>query len=248
MGLLDKLFGKEKLLQPVDVSRIHTDFHSHLIAGIDDGSPDIDSSLEMIQKFRELGYKKLITTPHVMNDYYKNERETILSGLEQLKTACAHSGIDIELEAAAEYYLDEGFEKLIDNQEILSFGDGYVLFELSFLAEPQNLNDIIFKLQTAGYKTILAHPERYRFWYHDFEKFRELKNRSVFFQINMLSLAGAYSPETKKIAERMIDEEMVEFIGSDCHNINQLKMLEENLGRKYLHKILDSGKLMNNEL
>lgn len=232
----------------VDISGIHTDFHSHLIAGLDDGSPDIESSLEMIRKFQELGYKKLITTPHVMNDYYKNSKSDILQGLEELKTACSDAGIEMELEAAAEYYLDEGFEELFRKKELLTLGDNYVLFELSFLAEPQNLQEIIFQLQTAGYKTILAHPERYRFWYMDFEKYRDLKNRNVFFQINMLSLAGVYSPETKKIAQKLIDEGMVEFIGSDCHNITQLKMIEENLGRKYLHKLLDSGQLKNTEL
>lgn len=248
MGILGKLFGKEKLLDAVDIAKIRTDFHSHLIAGIDDGSDSLSTSVEMIRKFKDLGYEKLITTPHVMNDYYKNDKETILKGLSDLKDVCKEEGVDMELEAAAEYYLDEGFQNLIDGKQLLSFGDNYVLFELSFLAEPQNLNDIIFQLQTAGYKTILAHPERYMYWHKNFEKYSDLKTRSVYFQINMLSLTGAYSPEIKKIAERMIDEEMVEFIGSDCHNINQLNMIESNLGRKYLHKLLDSGKLKNHEL
>lgn len=248
MGWLRNFLRQEKMLDNADLSKLKTDFHSHLIPGIDDGSPDMESSLEMIKKFQEFGYEKLITTPHVMSDFYKNDKQIILNGLAELNSACVEAGIDIELEASAEYYLDENFEKLIDKKELLPFGDNYILFELSFMAEPKNLNDIIFKLQMAGYKTILAHPERYRFWYDDFEKYRELKNRSVLFQINMLSLAGAYSPETKRIAERLIDEDMVEFIGSDCHNIDQLEMIESNLGRKYLHKLMDSGNLKNQEL
>lgn len=248
MDWLKQLLGMEPNLPDVDLSKLHTDFHSHLIPGIDDGSPDIQTSMELIKGLNSLGYKKLITTPHVMSDYYKNDKQTILYGLEEIRNASAEERLDVKLEAAAEYYLDEGFEELIKQKELLTFGNNYVLFELPFIAEPQNLTAIIFDLQTAGYRPILAHPERYSFWYKDFDKFHEMKNKSVFLQLNILSLSGVYSPETKKIAERMIDEDLVDFLGTDCHNVQQLKMIKENLNNKYLHKLIDSGKLMNHEL
>lgn len=248
MDWLRKLLNISEKLPEVELSRLHTDFHSHLIPGIDDGAPDISSSLELIKGLHELGYRKLITTPHVMSDYYKNESRSILKGLDELREACSRENLNVELEAAAEYYLDEGFEKLIKKKDLLTFGNNYVLFELPFISEPQNLTAIIFELQTAGYRPILAHPERYPFWYKDFEKFQDMKDRSVMLQMNILSLTGIYSAETKKIAERMVDEELFDFIGTDCHNIQQLKLIKDNLDLKYLHKLMDSGKLMNAQL
>ena len=249
MTWIKQLFSKEKALQPADLGgSLTVDLHSHLIPGIDDGSKDLADSIAMIRRFVELGYKKIITTPHVMSDYYKNSPETILDGLSILKQELEKQRITIEIEAAAEYYLDENLEEKIELQQILSFGDGYVLFELPFMAEPPNLASTIFKLQTNGYKPILAHPERYGFWYNDFNKFIEMKDKGVHLQLNILSLIGHYSPETQKIAERLIDENLISFLGTDCHNLGHLNLIEQARTKKYLHQLLESGELKNQSL
>mgnify|MGYP003638203842 CR=1 FL=1 len=249
MTWIKQLFSKEKALPPADLGgSLTVDLHSHLIPGIDDGSKDLADSIAMIRRFVELGYKKIITTPHVMSDYYKNSPETILDGLSILKQELEKQRITIEIEAAAEYYLDENLEEKIELQQILSFGDGYVLFELPFMAEPPNLASTIFKLQTNGYKPILAHPERYGFWYNDFNKFIEMKDKGVHLQLNILSLIGHYSPETQKIAERLIDENLISFLGTDCHNLGHLNLIEQARTKKYLHQLLESGELKNQSL
>ena len=152
------------------------------------------------------------------------------------------------MEAAAEYYLDEYLDEKIRSKSLLTFGQNHVLFELPFIAEPPNLSATIFDLQTNGYKPILAHPERYGFWYNSFEKYYEMKEKGVSLQLNILSLIGHYSPETRKIAERMIDENLISFLGSDCHNAHHLGLIKEARTKKYLHKLLDSGLLKNEEL
>lgn len=249
MTWIKQLFSKEKVLPPADLGVILTvDVHSHLIPGIDDGSKDMEDSIAMIRRFVELGYKKIITTPHVMSDYYKNSPDTILDGLKALRLELEKQYISIEIEAAAEYYLDENLEEKIELQQILSFGDGYVLFELPFMSEPPNLADIIFKFQTNGYKPILAHPERYGFWYNDFNKFIEMKDKGVHLQLNILSLLGHYSPETQKIAERLIDEKLISFLGTDCHNLVHLDLIDKVRSKKYLHQLLESGELKNQSL
>lgn len=249
MPWMNRLFKKEKKYPPADLGlHLHTDLHSHLIPGIDDGSKDMNDSIDMIRRFIELGYKKIITTPHVMSDFYKNTPEIILSGLDNLKLELEKQGIPIEIEAAAEYYLDEFLEDKIELQQILSFGDSYVLFELPFMAEPPNLAASIFKFQTNGYKPILAHPERYGFWYSDFNKYHEMKDKGVELQLNVLSLLGHYSPETQKIAERLIDENLITFLGSDCHNLVHLQLINQTRTKKYLHRLLESGLLKNNLL
>jgi tyrosine-protein phosphatase YwqE len=123
-----------------------------------------------------------------------------------------------------------------------------VLFELPFIAEPPNLASAVFELQTNGYKPILAHPERYGFWYKDFDKYHEMKDRGVHLQLNILSLIGHYSPETQKIAERMIDEDLVTFLGSDCHNVGHQQLIEIARTKPYVHQLIESGKLLNSRL
>lgn len=243
--MLKSLFKKKKqfegLLSDVDL-------HSHLLPGIDDGVDSMAAAIEVIKGFQNLGYRKLITTPHIMHDFYKNSPEIILPLLDAVRTELAKENINIELEAGAEYYLDEHFLDLIDaDQPLLSFGDNYVLFELSFVAKPMTLRDAIFKLQTKGYKPILAHVERYLYYHKDLKELLELKHTGVFYQVNLLSLSGYYSKAVKQMANKLIANGMVEFIGSDCHNANQLISLSKVLESADLN-VLTETDLLNNAL
>jgi len=245
---LKSLFASPEHLAAADLSVLKADMHSHLIPAIDDGSQSLDNSLEMIKRFVDLGYQKLITTPHVMSDFYKNDAESIVGGLKKLKEYLKKHGIQIEMEAAAEYYLDEQLLELVEAEKLLTFGDKYVLFELPFIAEPPNLKQLVFEMQTRGYKPILAHPERYGFWYKDFDRYRELHEQGVMLQLNMLSLIGHYSPQARKIAEQLIDEELISFLGSDCHNVAHLDLIDKARSMPYFHKLLESRKLRNSLL
>lgn len=244
MNFLKKIFHKEQF-PAIDFSVFKTDMHSHLIPGIDDGSPTLETSIEMIREFKAMGYKKIITTPHIMCDYYKNTPEIILSGLEKLKAELTRLNISIDIEAAAEYNLDDGLETLIDNKQILTFGNNYVLFELPFMQEPQNFQEIVFKFQTLGYKPILAHPERYSFWHKDLEKYEELKAKGILLQLNLLSLTGHYSPEVKKVAEKLVDANLVDLVGTDCHRMEHLLTLQKFANSKYFNLLANNNNLLN---
>lgn len=249
MGLFSKLFKKkEKLIEPADLSVLQTDFHSHIIPGIDDGAQTIEDSIDLIKGLMELGFKKIITTPHCMVDYYRNTPEIINEGLAKVQAEIKKQNLNVILEAAAEYYVDDDFERKINAGEILTFGNNYVLFELPFLSEPPNLAQVVFSLQSMGYRPILAHPERYGFYYNDFEKYQDFVDRGVYLQVNLMSLMGHYSPETKKVAEKLIERGLVSFIGSDLHNVRQLELLKLATKFPHLHQLLDSGKLKNAEL
>lgn len=248
MGLFSKLFGSSKSSVPADLSVLHTDFHSHFIPGIDDGAKTIEDAVELIKGIASFGYKKIITTPHIMSDFYQNTPEIIKAGLADVRKALKREGVDIDLQAAAEYYLDFDFENKIEQRNLLTLGDNYVLFEVSYLNAPDTLPDIIFKLQTNGYKPILAHPERYPFWYGNFNKYIELREKGVFLQLNINSLTGHYSVATKKIAEKLIDNNMVDFLGSDCHHAGHIQLMKRCVYEKHLHKLLESGTLKNSLL
>jgi protein-tyrosine phosphatase len=216
------------------------DVHSHLLPGIDDGVESIEESLRILKAFHNLDYKKVITTPHVNPEFYPNTSEDILDKYHVVQAALQQENIDIELEVAAEYFLgEELMEKVTQDVPLLTFGGKYLLFECSFLNEPLFLKEFIFKAISLGYKPVLAHPERYAFVYHDFSRLEDLKNRGVLLQINANSLAGAYQKPAKKIAEKMIREQMVDLIGSDCHNFHHIQLLNKTKSSKSFQKALD---------
>ena len=248
MGFFKNLFSKEPKLEPLDYSVLGTDLHSHLIPGIDDGSKSLEDSISMLKRFSDLGFKKVITTPHIMSDFYRNTPEIILSGLETVREAVKKEGIPIEIEAAAEYYLDFHLTKLIEQNEILTFGDKHVLFELSFSEEPPRIKETVFDFFTSGYKPILAHVERYPFYIDQWETIEDYQRRGCLLQLNINSLSGQYGPAVKKMAEQLIDKDMIDVIGSDCHHMGHLELLDKLRTNPHLHKIASKPDLLNKKL
>lgn len=224
------------------------DIHSHLLPGIDDGVQSLEQSEEIILHFQRLGYKKLITTPHVMSDFYRNSNADILTKLDEVNTHLRQKGIDIVLEAAAEYYFDEVLFKRIETDDpLLTFGKKYLLFETNFMTEPLNLKEFIFLATTKGYKPVLAHPERYIYLQNNFAKAEDIFNRGVLFQLNISSFSGYYSKGAQLTAQKLIDKGYIHFLGSDCHNLQHVQLLEETRRNKYFQKAI-SLPLLNDSL
>jgi tyrosine-protein phosphatase YwqE len=250
LGFLNNIFKKKEILSPFDLSALKVDVHSHFIPGIDDGAPTVEDSVNLITAMSNFGYKKVITTPHIMSDYYKNTPSIILSGLEKVKEALEKAGIDIEVEAAAEYNLEPEFEEIIKAKNVLSFGgdEKYVLFELSFFNEPSRLKEIIWDLSNDGFQPVLAHVERYAYWHKNWDKIEDMVNRNVKLQLNIGSITGAYGPEVRNMAIKLIDAGLIDFIGSDCHNPRHLDMLNYALTDPYFHKLCKQPQLLNHTL
>ena len=224
------------------------DIHSHLLPGLDDGVQSFEESEAIILEFQKLGYKKLITTPHVMSDFYRNSNETILSKRYELVQWLRAKSIPMEIEAAAEYYLDdELFRRMESNQPLLTWGNNHLLFETNFLSEPMNMKEFIFMAITKGYKPVLAHPERYLFIQNNFSKAEDLLSRGVLFQLNISSISGYYSKGAQQIAQKLIDNKWVHLLGSDCHNQQHVQLVEKTRNSKYFQKAI-SLPLLNNSL
>jgi len=235
----------------VNFSEIRCDMHSHLIPGIDDGAPDISTSLKLIKGLQDLGYKKLITTPHVLWDMYKNTPDIILAGYEKVKKEIAKQNIAVEFEVAAEYLLDDYFEKLIDEETttLLAFYDNLVLLEFSFVKEPVELKSVLFKLQVRGYQPVIAHPERYLYFGANKQWYNEMKDIGCLFQLNILSLSGFYGKAAVELSQYLIRQEYYNLIGTDLHHSRHLEMLEASSSYSgIIKKLLDSGKILNSRL
>lgn len=247
MSILQALFGPKKRKTPFDLARLGVDMHSHLIPGIDDGAPTMDHSIAMLNKFAQLGYRKVITTPHILGEVHPNTPEIILSGLEEVKKELRKLGINIEIEAAAEYYCDESFLPKIKEKKLLSFGQNYVLMEYNMLSPSQYEGQALFELQVAGYVPVIAHFERYPFYHGNFQKVEELRERNIKIQVNLGSLSGHYGGGVQKMAEELIQKGLVDFLGSDCHRMEHLSMLEAHLSLPIFDHI-EKLKLLNPSL
>jgi len=243
------VFNFFKKKEPKNTTPIYTDLHSHLLPGLDDGVESFDESIEIITAFSQMGYKKIITTPHIMHDFYNNSAEGITDKLKELRSIVNDEGLDIKIDAAAEYYLDEHLLSNIEDpsHQFLTLGQNYLLFETSFMNKPFYLNDFIFKAKSRGFNPILAHPERYAYLQNDHELIDDLILRGVYMQVNINSISGYYSKQVKKMAERMIDQKKVHLLGSDCHNRNHLQVMQSSITEKYFKKALTLP-LLNNSL
>ena len=249
VSFFQKIFGKpEEPAVTAQLSALKADMHSHLLPGLDDGAETLEQSLELVEKMVGFGYEKLIMTPHIMGDFYKNTPEGIREKLDLLQNAVAEKGWNIQLGCAAEYYLDEWFVKRLENNDkLLTFGDNYLLFETSYINEPRVLGETVFAMQSLGYKPVMAHPERYTYLYGKFDDLVKLKELGVLMQINLNSLSGYYSEGAKRVAEKLIDAKMVDMAGSDAHSLKHLHYLQKAAATKYFGKLV-SLPLLNAQL
>ncbi|CAL2102149.1 Histidinol phosphatase [Tenacibaculum sp. 190130A14a] len=221
------------------------DIHSHLLPGIDDGAKSMENTVELISKMYSYGIKNFVTTPHVLGDVYPNSSTLINDKLQEVKNELLSRGLkDIHIRAAAEYMMDERFVGLLKDNDILTIKDNYILVEMSYFSAPYNLYDILFEIQLKGYKPILAHPERYNFYHDDFNNYYKLKKAGCLFQLNLLSLTEQYGKGVQKSAQRLIKENLYDFVGTDTHHMKHLSLLKK-IGTQKIKKQI-AGLLHNN--
>jgi len=182
-----------------------------------------------------------------MGDFYKNNPEAIRQKLLQLKSKLTEEDINIEVEAAAEYNLDDHFMDLLANgDELLTFGKKYILVETAFFNKPAFLFDAIFKINAMGLTPILAHPERYLYVQENPVFAKKLIEKGMLLQLNLGSLIGLYSIPVKKLSIKMIHEQMIQFLGTDIHSIEHAKSIESCYGK--IMRIALQTKHLNNSL
>lgn len=201
----------------------YVDIHSHILPGIDDGAKNIDESLELISKMKEMGFSKIIGTPHTYAGLYDNTTRSIEESF--LKINDKKFG-NIKLSYASEYMLDLSIIERAKNKTLLCIKDNYVLVEMSFISEPMGLYELIYEIKVNGYLPILAHPERYLFLKNS-KDYNKLKKFGCFFQANLLSVIDYYGVSVRKNLVYLLENKLIDFVGSDIHH-NQHIMAFEN--------------------
>lgn len=231
----------QKKIYLVDYLNGLVDIHNHILPGIDDGAKTVDDSLELLKGFSEFGVNNFICTPHIMHNYYDNTPDTIKKAYEQIfKELRNHEGMSVNLGYAAEHMIDDNFENILEERQVISLGKDYLLIEMSYLQPSFNFDVAIDKIAKHKYFPILAHPERYMYYHGKYGKYSSLKSEGVLFQLNLLSLTSvSYGAEVQKIAEKLLDEGLIDFVGTDVHNIRQLGLLKETrVTKKVLNQLL----------
>lgn len=221
------LTGREKP-RPVGKLPIKTDIHAHLVPGIDDGSDSLQTSLELMRGLADLGIEAMVLTPHVTDEVFPNTVATIDPPYNELREALRESGVPMRLAVSAEYRIDDQFRDHLAGGAVRPMPDGYILIECPWISEPFGLDTFVNDLvRRHGLKPIIAHPERYRYYIERPESYRRLRDLGLRFQLNLLSLAGYYGDTIRRNAEALLDEGMVEFVGTDMHHARHLQTLRD---------------------
>ncbi|RYG45525.1 MAG: histidinol phosphatase [Chitinophagaceae bacterium] len=218
---------------------ITTDIHSHILPGIDDGSPDVDTSLLLIKRLMALGVRKSIATPHIIGDMYPNNSETISNALSVLRSALKERKIDFTVEAAAEYMLDGYFFELLQKRvPLLTVKDNLILTEFPYSTMPDYVERMSFNILTDGYTPILAHPERYGYAHGNYKVYHRWMELGFKLQVNLLSLTGHYGKEVAKAAEYLVKNELVSFVATDLHHERHLDALSDSRNQMVFSRVL----------
>ncbi len=231
------IFNKKIFL--ADYLNDFVDIHNHILPGIDDGAKTVEESLNLIRGFSEIGIERFIATPHIMDNYYPNTLNTINQALSLVKSKLiTHNLSHISINAAAEHMIDSNFENLLDKQEVMPLHKKHLLVEMSYLQASINFEEAIKKISSKNYFPILAHPERYGY-IHDTKKYVNYKNKGVLFQLNLLSLGEYYGKEVSKMSQKLLENNLIDFAGSDVHTVKQLSALKNiKISKKIVEQLV----------
>ncbi|MDR2131702.1 MAG: hypothetical protein LBP56_11170 [Odoribacteraceae bacterium] len=226
------------------VLNIKVDLHTHLLPGVDDGAKNREEALAMLRGMTDAGIQHLYLTPHIRSSHFPNTPASLLPVFEGFQQAVAQAGIDVRLDLCAEYYMDAAFQTAIQAETpLLCFPGNYLLVEISMHQEPLFLFETLFDIQNRGYKLILAHPERYPFYWKKMEIYHKLRHAGCLLQVNLFSFIGYYGKEVKATVELLHKNRLIDLIATDIHHVNQVELLSDGA----IWKLLDTIEVKNNQ-
>lgn len=223
MSLFNTLFNSFKSVLKLDFHGL-TEWHCHILPGVDDGVENMDESLAILSEYERMGIESVWLTPHIMEDV-PNTTDQLRTRFEELKNA--YKG-HIRLRLASENMIDKLFLERLDANDLLPIGDkqNMLLVETSYFSPPMNLHGTIERIKSKGYYPVIAHPERYNY-IDSLKEYDKLKDSGAKFQLNLLSLSGHYGRRARDKSHEMLRKGMYDMFGSDIHRPEQLENLKQ---------------------
>lgn len=233
--------------QYTDLRWIQVDMHSHILPGLDDGCQELAQSLILLDRLHAVGLSEFYFTPHIFQELYPNNPATVAQAFEQVQTALP---ADSAVGYAAEYMVDTAFDQLLAQPDValLTLPGKHILIEMSYMQESKQIEKTIFDLQIAGYKPILAHPERYIFYHQQPERIKHLRDMGCLLQVNLLSVYGYYGLNEKRMAKYLIDKGWIDLIGTDVHHERHVRAIEQGLKKEDISTYFKKCKIQNERL
>ena len=232
--MIFNLFKSKPTLKEI-IPQGFIDIHSHVLPAIDDGAKDVKESIKLIDKMKEMGFSKIIATPHTYPGLYENDTESIGNAFEEVNSFVNKN---INIGYASEYMICESLIKKAQEKQLLCLKDNFVLIEMSYISEPIGLFEIIYEIRVNDYIPILAHPERYLF-IDDSKKYFKLKRFGCLFQANLLSTVDYYGTNIRKNLEKLISYGLIDFVGSDIHNERHISAFDKEVRIKNIKDLED---------
>ena len=191
------------------------DLHTHILHGADDGSNSLEMSMNILEEAEQAGFDKVILTSHYMEGYFTvdvAERQKTIAEIDNTKT------VGVDLYIGNEIFLSNNLIKLLRENKAISLNNSkYILIELPFNNKPLNLMDVVYQIQSKDFVPILAHPERYSYFYRTPEIYEELVEKGLLLQANFGSFGGQYGRRAKLMAEKLLQANLIHFIATDVH-------------------------------
>ena len=198
------------------------DLHSHLLPGLDDGAPDVETSLAMAHAYVADGVYIVACTPHIMLGLYPNSGPQIRVAVTRFQSELDRTGINLKLVTGADVHIVGGLVHGLRSGELLSLADSrYVLLELPRNVPPPRLENLLFDMLVAGYVPIITHPERLPWIGTQYQRVRRLVAAGAWMQVTTGALAGVFGRGAQSLAERMLDDGLVHILATDAHNVNR---------------------------
>lgn len=225
-----------------------TDIHNHVVPGVDDGSPDVETSMQLIEHLHNWGIQRIFASPHSTQDTFENTPQSIAEPVAKLTEALQDSSLNIEFHHHFEYRLDKFFIKQFEEGNILCLPGKYLLVENSFSVEPYGLETLLFNIREKGYTPIMAHPERYRYYSESHRhRYEELHEYGLFYQVNLPSLAGHYGHTAREMALYLLEKGWAQFVGTDLHRMSHVESIEHYLRSSNFKKDLKYLERLQND-
>jgi len=209
--------------------KVNTETHCHILPAIGCDPEFTNQALDVLRIFQYYGVNTVYVTPHIRLTRPSNTRESLLERAEVFKKQAEKNKIKVEVRVVAEYYVDEGLGDLIDSEPLLTYPDSYVLIELPLRTMPNNLNEIIDKLQAKNYKVIIAHPELHNYLCYDWRLIGELKEKGCLFQLNLINMAGYFGDDVVTGILNLLKTKTYDLVGTGVHSRQQMRLVSEHL-------------------